>query len=271
MTNSASLVDTHCHLNFHAFDDDRLEVLSASKQAGIQWIVNPAVDLESSRAVISLAEKFPEIYAAVGVHPNDAKTWSNSTIDELRELAKHPKVVAIGEIGLDYYRDFSPKVHQQEVLLQQLELAKELGLPVIIHNRQATDDIMDIINRWTHGLEDENLLSDYAGVLHSYSGSIEFAHKAIECGFFIGISGPVTFKNALQFQYMVSQLPLDRLLVETDSPFLTPHPFRGRRNEPAYVRLITEKIAELQEYEFDKIANLTTANAQQLFRRREQP
>jgi TatD DNase family protein len=257
-----ALVDTHCHLDFNNFDSDRLDVLSRAQQAGLTRIINPGVDLENSKALIQLCETYPEIYAAVGVHPNSALTWGERTIQELRQLAQHPKVVAIGEIGLDFYHDRAPKDLQIRILNAQLELADELELPVILHSRQAESDTLDVLADW---VIKRKLASSAPGVLHSYGGDEPTAQQAIAMGFYIGITGPVTFRNAVQLQQMVTRLPLTRLLVETDAPFLAPHPYRGKRNEPAYVRLVAEKIAYLKDQSLENIMEQTTANAEQLF------
>ena len=267
------LVDTHCHLNFDWFDADRRDVIARARQAGIERLVNPGIDIASSRAAVQLAEAHSEIYAAVGVHPNDALSWNDQTADELRELAKHPKVVAIGEIGLDYYRDRSPHDLQQKIFLNQLHLAAELKLPVIIHSRNAStedrravEDILAMLAELQQNLiTTRSPLAERAGVLHSFSGDLSSALRAIELKFFIGVTGPVTFRNAPEQRRLVEELPLDQLLVETDAPFLTPHPYRGQRNEPAYVRLVAEMVSEIHHLPFDYVADITTVNAGRLF------
>lgn len=260
------LVDTHCHLDFNSFDEDRDQVLERSWQAGLDKILNPGVDLSSSQSAVHLAESHPRIYAAIGVHPNEAFTWDDGSLPLLRELAESPKVVAIGEIGLDYYRDRSPIDLQRHILREQLQLAAELNLPVIIHNREATHDILEILGDWHTKLVKEGLpLSERPGVLHSYSDNEKPALRACSMNFYIGLTGPVTFHNAPELQKVVTSLPLDHILVETDAPFLAPHPYRGKRNEPAYVRLVVGKIAELKQMDFSNIARITTANADRLF------
>jgi TatD DNase family protein len=207
------------------------------------------------------------VYAAVGVHPNDALTWQADTLAQLRESAADSKVVAIGEIGLDYYRDRAPRDLQRRVFLEQLALAAEIDLPVVVHNREATGDTLEILAGWQAELrESGSPLADRPGVLHSYSQAEEPARQAMALNFYIGFTGPVTFRNAPDLQRVAAALPIDRLLVETDAPFLAPHPQRGKRNEPAYVRLVVEKIAELKEMSFDSVASITTANAERLFR-----
>jgi TatD DNase family protein len=260
------LTDTHCHLDFNRFDEDRLLVLDRSWEAGVVRVLNPGIDLDSSRAAVQLAETNDQVYAAVGVHPNSALAWNENTLRELRALAKHPKVVAIGEIGLDYYRDRAPRELQEQVFLTQLDLAASLQLPVVIHNRQATSEMLEILVEWQAKMVSKGLsLAERPGVLHSYSDEVEPALKAIEHNFFIGFTGPVTFQNARDLQKVAATLPIQHILIETDAPFLTPHPYRGKRNEPARVLLIAEKIAELKQKTFKSIAQLTTENAARLF------
>jgi TatD DNase family protein len=265
-------VDTHCHLNFDSFENDRQDVLERARQAAVRRILNPGVDLASSRAAVELAQSNEQVYAAVGVHPNDALSWNEGTIDALEELAEHPKVVAIGEIGLDYYRERAPRDLQMEIFGQQLLLAERVGLPVVIHNREATADILGMLEEWQMGLMATSpMLADRPGVLHSYSDNEANAMQAIDLNFFIGITGPVTFHNAPELQHVVTALPIERLLTETDAPFLTPHPHRGKRNEPAYVRIITEKIAQLRELPVEIVAEITENNAGRLFNWLETP
>jgi TatD DNase family protein len=257
-----ALVDTHCHLDFNAFDSDRMEVLQRAQQAGLEKIVNPGIDIDNCQAIIRLCEEHSELYAAVGIHPNSALTWNQQTLSSLRELAHHPKVVAIGEIGLDFYRDRASKDVQVRVFREQLELAGEMGLPVIVHSRQAEPETIDILTEW---VTQRTNASSLAGVLHSYGGDEATAQRAITLNLLLGITGPVTFRNATQLQRLLVNLPLTSILVETDAPFLTPHPHRGERNEPAYVRLVAEKIAGLKNQPIEQITNITTANAKRLF------
>jgi len=275
------LVDTHCHLNFDSFEADRQEVLEQARREGVARILNPGIDLATSRAAVALAEAVPEVYAAVGVHPNDADTWDEGTLAELRELAQHPKVVAIGEIGLDDYWEETPRALQEQVLQAQLDLAAEVGLPVVIHIRNAraagpgdahrtTQDALAILGAWQRGLAGSaapitQALAQRPGVLHSFSDSLESAQVATAAGFYIGITGPVTFKKADELRRVAGQAPLERLLIETDAPFLTPHPHRGERNQPAYVRFIAEKIAGLRDLQVEQFAEIITENAERLF------
>jgi TatD DNase family protein len=262
----ASFVDTHCHLDFNIFDSDRPEVINRAIEAGVSRIINPGIDLQTSQVAIHLAEVYPAVKAAIGVHPNDGSTWHRETISHLRELASRPGVVAIGEIGLDYYRDRTPKVRQKEIFRSQLDLAAELILPVIIHNRQSIHDLMPILGEWHDGLvKAGSILAKRPGVLHSFDGTLADAQQAIAMNFFIGVSGPVTFTNARQRQTVIAALPLSHLLLETDAPFLTPHPHRGERNEPAYVRLMGMKVAELLDQPMSVIFEATSSNASRLF------
>jgi len=270
LESTTEIVDTHCHLNFDVFDNDRSKVVQRARESGITRILIPGIDIETSRSALKYAWEFHEVYAAVGLHPNQGLSWTKGTISELRKLAAEKKVVAIGEVGLDYYRDRAPIAMQQRIFEDQLELAAELGLPVIIHNREASDDILEIIKKWHDELAITGLkLADHPGVMHSYSGNETFANEMISLKFKIGITGPVTFKKSMALQSMVAALPIESILVETDSPYLTPHPFRGMRNEPANVRIVAEKVAELKDKTLNNFANITTAEADKLFRWRE--
>lgn len=261
------LSDTHCHLNLKtAFQEDFEAVLSRAWEAGLDRILVPGIDVESSRLAIELAESDERIYAAVGVHPNDALSWDTSTLRELARLAGHPRVVAIGEIGLDYYRDHAPRDLQLEILKKQLDLAAEVRLPVIVHNRDAMHDLWPILAEWRKRLVlTGNPILNRPGVVHAFTEDLETASKLFESAFFVGIGGPVTFKNATDRQGMVSGLPLSSILLETDAPYLAPHPRRGRRNEPAYVALVAEKIAALQNLPVSRVIDITAGNASRLF------
>jgi TatD DNase family protein len=217
-------------------------------------ILNVGGDLASSRAAVALAERYDFIYAAVGVHPHDARTVTPAVLDELRALASHSKVVAIGEIGLDYYRDLSPRPVQRQALADQLALAAELGLPVVVHSREALDDVLAALQGW-----------EGTGVLHSYSGGPERLEEVLELGFSIGISGPVTFPKAERLRAVAAAVSLERLLVETDCPYLTPVPYRGRRNEPAHVRYVAQAVARARGMEAEPLARAAADNARRLF------
>ncbi|HIQ02215.1 MAG TPA: TatD family deoxyribonuclease [Anaerolineales bacterium] len=248
------LVDSHAHLDFPQFDGDRGTVIGRAREAGLVAILNVGTDLASSRAAVALAEAHDFIYAAVGVHPHDAKTLTPAVLEELRTLARHPKVVAIGEIGLDYYRDLSPRPVQRRAFAEQLALAAELGLPAVVHSREAHDDVLAALGEW-----------DGVGVLHSYSGGPERLEEVLSLGFSVGLSGPVTFPEARKLRAVAALVPLDRLLVETDCPYLTPVPHRGRRNEPAYVRYVVEAVARARGEEPEGIARAAAENAHRLF------
>jgi len=268
--NEIELVDSHCHLNFDLFDDDRDAVVENARRNGISRILNPGIDIETSKSAIEIAHTYPEVFAAVGVHPNQGMTWNESSLPELKKLAITDKVVAIGEIGLDYYRQFTPMDVQQCIFQKQLVLAAELGLPVIIHHRDSAEDLIKILREW-YGeiLKSGLLLAKNPGVVHSFSGEPDLAVELARLNFKIGISGPVTFKNSYQLQSTVVETPIESILVETDSPFLAPHPNRGKRNEPANVRIVSEKIADLKKTTLDEIALKTTAEADKLFKWRE--
>ena len=264
------LVDTHCHLDFNAFNIDRAEVIGRAREAGLVRVIDPGIDIPTSKTALELAEQFSVVYAAVGIHPNEVQSMDVFQGGLLESFLAHAKVVAVGEIGLDYFRDRTPRDLQVKAFEKQLELASEAGLPVIVHNREASQDILEILSAWQTGLKSTNPdLANRPGVLHSFSGTIEEALRVVEMGFLIGITGPVTFRKAIDLQSLVSVLPLECLLVETDAPFLTPHPWRGKRNEPSYVKYTAEKIANLRGVEFEKVAEITTAKAFRLFNWRE--
>lgn len=257
------LIDTHCHLNFHKYNDDRDAVLQRAKDTGVNRVIIPAIDLESCQEAIDLSDQYDAIYTAVGIHPNSTIDFDETMLHAIREWSSHEKVVSIGEIGLDYYWDKSPKDIQRKAFERQLELASELELPVIIHNREASNDVLDVLESWVTTLPDS--LKNRPGVLHSFSAPPEIADRALAIGFYLGFTGPITFKKADDLRDIAATVPLNRILVETDGPFLTPHPYRGKRNEPAYVQYMTEKLAELHHISFDEMAQHTTSNAETLF------
>ncbi|RME82412.1 MAG: TatD family deoxyribonuclease [Caldilineae bacterium] len=264
----ASLIDSHCHLDLPHFDEDRDAVVARAAAAGVEAIVTIGIDLDHSRAAIELAERYSQVYATVGVHPNDCGDFGPHTPDALRKLAQHPKVVAIGEIGLDYYWDRTPPSRQREVFRQQLDLAAELGLPVVIHDREAHEDVRAQLRAWVKkGSLPGSPLSKraFVGVLHSFSGDLAMAEEAYEWGFILGLAGPVTFKNARALHALVPYLRPDRLMIETDAPYLSPHPYRGQRNEPARVGLVAEKLAELWRCSPEDVARQTTATARRFY------
>lgn len=254
------LIDTHCHLDAHAFAGDLEVVMARAAAAGVTRVIVPALDLASAQTILGLADEYEGLYAAVGVHPNSASGWRDEWIDDLYALAAHPQVVAIGEIGLDYYWDKTPPATQHHAFTQQLALAARLDLPVIIHNRDAGADVLHLL------AESPLAGTGRPGVLHSFSADWTTAEKALDMGFYLGFTGPLTYKKADDLRAVAARAPLDRLLIETDSPYLSPEPHRGRRNEPAHVRLVAERLAELRGLSLAQIGRATTANAEQLFR-----
>jgi TatD DNase family protein len=270
------LTDTHCHLDFNKFDGDREAVLQRALEAGVTRILIPALDHESSLSAIKLAEAHPHLYAAVGFHPTDLDKFSNKTFEETKRLANHSKVLAIGEIGIDYYwvKEREERAFQIEALHMQLAWAASIHKPVVIHMReeedawfaQASADLLRILGEWHRELKvDNNPLAEKPGVLHSFNGNLETAEKAIALNFYIGVTGPVTYRNAEEKRKIIAQLPLDKLLIETDAPFLTPVPHRGKRNEPAFVTYIADKIAEIHRTTREQVAQITAKNAAYLF------
>jgi TatD DNase family protein len=261
----AALIDTHCHLDFERYDGDRTAVLARADEAGLVALINPSIDPANSAVVCALAAANGPVFAAVGVHPNSAAEVEDDWLGTIRRLAGREKVVAIGEIGLDYYRDYSPKDVQWRALEAQLSLAADLRLPVIIHNREASEDVIAMLGQWVNALPGDHPQRTRPGVLHSFSAPQAIAEQALALGFYIGITGPVTFKKADDLRHIVAHVPMDRLLLETDGPFLAPHPHRGKRNEPAYVQFMADRIAGLHMTTFEAVAHQTSANAIRLF------
>ena len=247
--------ESHAHYDDERFDDDRDELLASFPAEGIETVVNSSSDIASSRASIALAEKYPFFYASVGVHPHEVSKMREEDIDTLRELSKHPKVVAIGEIGLDFYYDLSPRDDQRYWFKRQLALAEELDMPVIIHSRDASQECFDIISA-------SNVRK---GVIHCYSGSAPMAQDYADMGFYIGIGGSLTFKNNKKTVEVVEKLPLEKILIETDSPYLAPVPYRGRRNDSRLLKYVVEKISEIKNVPVIDICNITKNNAIELF------
>lgn len=247
------LTDTHTHMDASAFDEDRDEAINRALEAGVTRIVNIGFNRETIPTTMALAEKYDFVYAAVGWHPQDAKDMLPEDLSWIEELCKHPKVVAIGEIGLDYYWDTSPKDVQDRVFREQIRLARRIGKPIIIHNRDAHHDTLKILR--------EEKAAEVGGIMHSFSGSWETAQACLDMNFHLSFGGPITFKNAKLPKEILAQVPLNRLLIETDAPYLTPHPFRGKRNETSYVRLVAETAAEIRGMSVEELAEITTANA----------
>ena len=251
------LFDTHAHYDDDWFDDDRDALLSAMPEHGVGLIVNPGITVETSRQAIAMAEKYPHMYAAVGVHPENCHDFVPAHIDELRELARHPKVVAIGEIGLDYYWDTNPpKEFQQQVLRAQMALAQELQLPVIIHDRDAHADTLAIVKEFP----------EVTGVFHCYSGSVEDARTLVKMGWMLSFNGAATFKNARKAPEVIAEVPLERLMIETDAPYLAPVPHRGKRNDSSLVHLVAEKIAQIKGLTAEEVEKATWNNGKRFFR-----
>ena len=250
------LFDTHAHYDDDWFDADRDALLAAMPEKGVGLIVNPGITVETSRRAIAMAEKYPHVYAAVGIHPENCHDFVPQQIDELRELARHPKVVAIGEIGLDYYWDTNPpKEFQQEVLRQQLALARELKLPVIIHDRDAHADTLAIVQEFP----------EVKGVFHCYSGSVEDSRTLVKLGWMLSFNGAATFKNARKAPEVIAEVPMDRLMIETDAPYLAPVPHRGKRNDSSLVYLVAEKIAQIKGLTAEEVAQITWNNGKRFF------
>lgn len=253
------LVDTHSHLNHPDFATDLLAVLARARAAGVRACVVIGYDLASSAAAVALAEREADLFAAVGLHPHEAERWSEVVATSLRRWASHPRVVAIGECGLDFYRDHAPRPAQEHAFREQLALAVEVGLPVVIHTRESVAAALAAVAPFARG--------GLRGVFHCWSGNADEAARAVELGFFLGIGGVITFKNASSLHAIAATAPLDRIVLETDAPYLAPMPHRGRRNEPAYVALVAERIATLRGLDIPAVAAATTANAQTLFPR----
>lgn len=251
--------DTHAHLDDPDYVEDFQEVVTRMQSSEISRVTNVGYDLPSSERSVKLAQDYDFIYAAIGVHPHNAEGVTEETWAKLVLLAEQPKVLAWGEIGLDYYRDLSPRSIQKEVFIQQIKLANEVGLPIVIHNRDAHQDVLEIVK--AH-------LPKYGGVFHCYSGSWEMAKVLLNLGFYLSFAGPVTYKNARHTVEVAGLTPMDRILVETDSPYLTPEPRRGKRNEPTYVREIVKKIAEIKNLPFEVVAAQTMRNAETIFKTR---
>ncbi|MCL6571788.1 MAG: TatD family hydrolase [Bacillus sp. (in: Bacteria)] len=251
------LFDTHVHLNATQYDEDLQEVISRAQNEGVTNMVVVGFDRPTILKAMELADNYEFIYACIGWHPVDAIDMTEKDLEWIEELTAHPKVVAIGEMGLDYHWDKSPKEIQQEVFRKQIRLAKKVKLPIVIHNREATADIMAILK--------EEGAEEVGGIMHCFSGSPVIAKECVKMNFYISLGGPVTFKNAKRPKEVAAEIPLDSLLIETDCPYLAPHPYRGKRNEPSYIKLVAEEIAEIKGLTFEEVASVTTRNAKKLF------
>ena len=258
-----AITDTHVHVNLDSYDGDREAVIARAEAAGVVLMVNVGFTLETSRESVALAESHGSIYASVGLHPHDAADATDALLDDLTALARHPRVVAIGETGLDYYRDLSPRDAQEAAFRSQIRLAKELELPLIVHNRDALSDVLRII-------DDEGPPTS-GGVMHCFPGDAEYAREVIARGFYVGVGGPVTYSKRGRLRNVVESVPLNRLLIETDAPWLPPAPHRGKRNEPAYVALVANAVAEIRGIALPDLARATTGNALRLFRVADRP
>ena len=247
--------DTHAHYDDEAFDSDREELLKAMPEKGVDLIVNPGCGAESSARAVELAERFPFVYAAVGWHPHEADSFHESSVEQLRAWAKHEKVVAIGEIGLDYHYDFSPRDKQREVFVRQMQLAQELGLPVVVHDRESHADCMEVVRAFP----------DVKGVFHCYSGSAEMAKELLALGWYLSFTGAVTFKNARKALETIECVPLERMMIETDSPYLAPVPHRGKRNDSSLLPHIAQVIADIKGISLEEAAARTQETGKSFF------
>lgn len=249
-----NIFDTHAHYDDSRFDEDRDELISGLSGKGVSHIINCGCDLKSSISTVALAEKYSFIYAAVGVHAHEAEDATESDLEKIKELYKNKKVVAVGEIGLDYHYDFSPRERQKEIFEEQIILANELDLPIIVHDREAHEDTMNLLKKYKP-----------KGVVHCFSGSAEMAKEIVKLGMYIGIGGAVTFKNAKKPVEVVEYLPLDRLLLETDAPYMTPVPYRGQRCDSSHIAYTAEKIAEIKGIDVQELIDICNENAKKLF------
>jgi len=249
------LIDTHSHIDMRIFELD--SILSNAKESNVEQIIIPSVDRNSFEKVIEISNKYDGVYCALGIHPSEVKNAKDEDFDKIIELSSDKKVVAIGECGLDYYWDKTFIEEQKEAFLKQIKIAKALKKPLIVHDREAHKDTFDLLTG--------NIKDEIPVIMHCFSGSLEFALECIKKGFYIAIGGVVTFKNAKKVHEIAKKIPLEYLLIETDAPYLTPEPYRGKLNEPAYVKLVAEKIAELRGISFDEVAEATTQNARKVF------
>ena len=250
------MIDSHCHIDFRDFDHDREEVIVQASEFGVDRLINIGADIESTRKSFQLATQYENIYCTVGIHPHDAKTLTDDFMGEMEKMTEHRKVVGIGEIGLDYYRDLSPRDIQKEAFIRQLDLAEKLDLPVVIHVREAMADALDIVKPY---------VGRVGGVFHCFPGTVEEARRVIAMGYMVSVNGVMTYKNS-KMAAIGEEIDLEHILIETDAPYLTPVPHRGKRNVPAYVKHVCTKLAELRGITFEEVDKITTRNAEKLFR-----
>ncbi len=255
---AVQVVDTHAHLEHERFRGDLDDVIARARAAGVWPIIEVGSDVATSRAALGLTQRYPGLLAAVGIHPHEAGGASDAALEEIRVMARKPGVVAIGEIGLDYHYDFSPRDQQRRAFAAQIGIAKEVGLPIVVHDREAHADTLTILKSEGAGAA--------GGVMHCFSGDWKLAHTVLDMGFYISVGGTLTFPNAARLRELVARLPLDRLLLETDCPYLTPVPHRGKRNEPAFVVLVARELARIKRLDVRHVAAATIRNAGALFR-----
>ena len=258
------LIDSHAHIDLPAFDRDREQVFARARQGGVRVVINIGMDLKSSHASLKIARKYDDVFSTVGFHPHDASELKDEDLKTLGELAQDERVVAVGEIGLDFYRNLSARKSQIEAFKKQLDLAIELSLPVVVHCRQAHEEVFNMLSDWVRSTLSAGRLR--RGVMHCFSGDIEMAQRYIDIGFYISLAGSVTYPSAGELLQVAKEIPLDRLLLETDAPFLAPQAYRGKRNEPAYVALIAEKVAQVREVPREAVAGAAAKNTLELFR-----
>lgn len=251
------LFDSHAHYNDERFDEDRDEILSQMNKNNVGLILNSCSSLDEVKDIFAICEKYPFVYASVGVHPHEAEGLTENDMDLLKKYAKNPCVKAIGEIGLDYYYDFSPRDIQQKWFARQVDIAREINMPVVIHDRDAHKDTMDILR--------SHKVSDVGGVFHCYAGSVEMAREILDWGMYIAFGGTLTFKKSVRPAEVAKYVPLDRIVIETDSPYLTPEPNRGKRNSSLYIHYVAEKLAEIKGLSVEEVENTTYENAKKCF------
>ena len=260
--NNPPIIDTHAHLDMNVYDEDREDMLARAAAAGVVNMITVGTDLESSKRAVALAERYPNVYAAVGIHPHDVIAITMADIDAITKVGMSPRVVAVGETGLDFYRDISPRDRQVIAFLWHLDMADEMGLPVIVHSREAAGETVELLRS---RLAEHHGIKQYRGVIHCFNGDAETAHAYLELGFHISLGGYIGYPKSTALHEIIKSIPEDRLLSETDCPFLPPQDYRGKRNEPSYLRLTVKKLAEIRKETYEKTARVTTENARRLF------